>query len=105
MTNKINAMEVRPVRIAPGGATAPVHTADVADKSDNPGAASGVPVQITGTARHLAALEQSIRELPAVDEARVAAVRGRLADGSYQVDPQRVADRLLRMNADLGLEQ
>jgi negative regulator of flagellin synthesis FlgM len=104
VTNKINGTEVRPVRIAPGAAATRAPTADVADKSENAGVTAGEPVQITGTARHLAALEQSIRDLPAVDEARVAAVKSRLAEGSYQVDPQRVADRLLRMNADLGLE-
>jgi len=104
VSNKINGMESRPVRIAPGGATSRPATADVADRSGSNGVGAGEPVQITGTARQLAALEQSIRELPAIDEARVAAVKGRLADGSYQVDPQRVADRLLRMNADLGLD-
>lgn len=105
MPNKINGMDSRPVRVAPGSATARPASADVSGKSGSPGSGvAGEAVQITGTARHLAALEQSIRELPAIDEARVAAVKGRLADGSYQVDPQRIADRLLRMNADLGLD-
>ena len=57
---------------------------------------------ITGAARGLAAIEESLRELPAVDELRVAAVKQRLQDGSYQIDPQRVADRLLRMESDLS---
>lgn len=104
VTNKINGTEVRPVRVAPGSATTRTSTSDLADRSESTGIAAGEPVQITGAARHLAALEQSIRELPAIDEVRVTAVRGQLADGSYQIDPQRVADRLLRMNADLGLE-
>jgi anti-sigma28 factor (negative regulator of flagellin synthesis) len=37
-----------------------------------------------------------------VDEVRVAAVRQRLQDGSYEIDPQRIADRLLRLEADLA---
>jgi anti-sigma28 factor (negative regulator of flagellin synthesis) len=32
----------------------------------------------------------------------VAAVRQRLDDGSYQIDPQRIADKLLRMERDLA---
>jgi negative regulator of flagellin synthesis FlgM len=63
--------------------------------------AGGTDLHLTGAARGLAAIEQSLRALSAVDELRVAAVKQRLQDGSYEVDPQRVADRLLRMEADL----
>jgi negative regulator of flagellin synthesis FlgM len=61
-------------------------------------------VRITGAAQQLAALEQSIRELPAVDAGRVAAVRERLESGTYQPNSQRVADGLIYMNTVLGLD-
>ena len=40
--------------------------------------------------------------MPAVDELRVSAVKQRLQDGSYEIDPQRIADRLLRLEEDLS---
>ena len=97
--NKINGMETKPARIAAtpaigrrGGET-PAPSSAPAD--------SGTDVHLTGAARGLAAIEQSLRAQPAIDEARVAAVKERLQKGSYEVDPQRVADRLLRLDSDL----
>ena len=88
------------MRIAPGSAvqkrTDPATTEPGGDN------AAGVDVQITGAARGLAAIEQALRDLPAIDEARVAAVRARLDAGSYRVDPQKIADRLLSLEHDLG---
>jgi negative regulator of flagellin synthesis FlgM len=58
-------------------------------------------VQLTGAARQLATIEQSLRDMPAIDEARIAAVKQRLDSGTYKVDPQRVADRLLHLEQEL----
>jgi negative regulator of flagellin synthesis FlgM len=58
-------------------------------------------VRLTGAARGMAALEQAVHAMPVVDEARVAEVKQRLQDGRYEIDPQRVADRLLRLEGDL----
>jgi|SRR3954471_14233614 negative regulator of flagellin synthesis FlgM len=65
-------------------------------------AASGSPVQITGQARQLASLEQAVQSLPVVNEARVAAIRDAIEDGRYQVNPERIADKLLRTEQDLS---
>ena len=101
MVNKINGLEARPVRVSASNAVAKAGTESATTEHKAAGAAA-VDVQITGAARNLAALEQAMRDLPAVDEARVAAVRQRLDDGSYQVDPQRIADKLLRLERDLA---
>jgi negative regulator of flagellin synthesis FlgM len=99
VSSKITPVEPRPARIAPGSAARAVPGATT-------GAGSAAPsedgVQLTGAARSLASIEQSLRALPALDELRVAAVKQRLEDGSYEIDPQRVADRLLRMENDLA---
>ena len=42
-------------------------------------------VRITDSARQLAALEQAIRTLPDVDDAKVAAIRSAIATGTYEV--------------------
>lgn len=100
MASKIDLLETKPTRITSSSAV-----------RANPGASSGAggkpqsgspDVHLSGGARNLAAIEQSLRALPAVDELRVAAVKQRLAEGSYEIDPQRIADRLLRLDSDLS---
>ncbi len=54
-------------------------------------------VQITGTARSLARLEQTVRDLPVVDETRVGHIRSQIEQGTYSVRPQHVADQLLAL--------
>jgi flagellar biosynthesis anti-sigma factor FlgM len=105
VANKISGTEIRPVHIAPSSATPRLPGGNTPGKPDSRAASPGTDVRITGTAQHLAALEQSIRDLPPVDASRVAAVRQRLETGNYQPDPQRVADGLLHMNALLGLDR
>ncbi len=98
--SKINGLETKPARVASApsvnrrSGAAPEPAATQADTG-------GTDVQLTGAARGLAAIEQSLHALPAVDESRVAAVKERLQNGSYEVDPQRVADKMLRMDSDL----
>ena len=98
--NKVNSMESKPVRIA---SAAPVHKRleQSAGKAGS-SAASESDVQLTGASRTLAAIEQSLREMPAIDELRVSVVKQRLSSGEYKIDPQRVADRLLSLERDLG---
>jgi negative regulator of flagellin synthesis FlgM len=98
--NKINVLEPKLARITPAAATRALPGASTDAGSDAP--PSSPDVHLTGAARSLAAIAQSLRALPAVDELRVAAVKQRLQEGSYEIDPQRVADRLLRLESDLA---
>jgi negative regulator of flagellin synthesis FlgM len=59
-------------------------------------------VQITGTARQLADLEQKIRDLPAVNEERVSQLRAAIEQGTYTVRPQHIADHLMSLERALG---
>ncbi len=68
-------------------------------KAETTGSASNIDV--SDTARTLAALESHIGTLPVVNESRVDAVRRAVDDGRYHVDPQRVADKMLRFEVDL----
>jgi negative regulator of flagellin synthesis FlgM len=99
VANKVNGVDSKPVRTASVGA---VHKRleQSAGKAGS-SAASASDVHLTDASRQLAAVEQSLRELPAIDEKRVTAVRQRLAGGDYKVDPQRIADRLLGLERDL----
>ena len=43
--------------------------------------------------------------VPVVNEAKVARIRQAIEDGSYQVVPERIADKMLRMDRELGATQ
>jgi negative regulator of flagellin synthesis FlgM len=58
-------------------------------------------VQITGTARQLVDLDQKVRDLPAVNEARVSQIRQSIEQGTYTVRPQHAADQLLSLERAL----
>ena len=66
-----------------------------------PGAAGGDRVEL-GSQALVAAARRRIEETPAVDRARVEAVRAALAEGRYEVRPERIAERLLAMERLLG---
>ena len=100
MPTKISSMETKPVRVAPG---APVHKRlDQAAATTESSYEAASDVQLTGTARSLASIEQGLHAMPAIDEQRVAAVRQRLESGDYKIDPQRIADKMLHLESDLS---
>jgi negative regulator of flagellin synthesis FlgM len=66
------------------------------------GSPGGSSVQITGTARQLASLEQAVRDLPAVNDARVAQISNAIEQGTYTVDARHVANQLIQMEKALA---
>ena len=100
MANKISGIDGRPVQVGGGAPVARVRDAtSEGKKAESTGAASNIDV--SDTARTLAALESHISSLPVVNESRVDAVRRAVDDGRYHVDPQRVADKMMRFEVDL----
>jgi negative regulator of flagellin synthesis FlgM len=59
-------------------------------------------VQITGAARQLASLEQAVRDAPDVNTVRVAQISSALEQGTYKVDSQQIADRLVQSDQELA---
>jgi negative regulator of flagellin synthesis FlgM len=100
VATKIGGFDSGPVQVSTGRTVKRAGDSDSAAKSG--GAVSTSDTQITDSARTLAALEQTVRDLPAIDEARVQQIAARLADGSYEIDSGRVADKLLRSEQDLA---
>jgi negative regulator of flagellin synthesis FlgM len=100
MANKISGIDGRPVQVGGGAPVSRTRDATSGDrKAENTGTASNIDV--SDTARTLAALEDKITTLPVVNESRVDAVRRAMDEGRYHVDPQRVADKMMRFEVDL----
>lgn len=64
--------------------------------------ATGDEVRLSSQASQLQALESEIANLPVVDTQRVQDVQRTLATGSFEVQPARVADKMLQFEAGLG---
>lgn len=58
-------------------------------------------VSLTDTASRLRELENSLANMPVVDTQRVESIQRAIADGSYEMDAARIADKMLRFEAEL----
>ena len=101
MTNKIGGYGNRPVQTGADKTVARERDADTSASQSADASKAATPVRITDQARQLAALERAVHDAPVVNEARVAAVRTALEEGRYEVAPERIADKLLRMEQEL----
>lgn len=59
-------------------------------------------VVLTDTASRLQSLESLVKQAPEVDQHKVTALRQAIADGSYQVDANRVAQKFARFETALS---
>jgi negative regulator of flagellin synthesis FlgM len=101
VTIKIGNYQNRPVQAGTDKSVGRVGS-ESSQASAESSAASGSPVQITDQARQLASLEQALQALPIVNEGRVAEIRDAIEEGRYEVNAERVADKLLRSEQELG---
>lgn len=60
---------------------------------------SGETVHLSSEAQQLQKISDSLRDQPVVNSSRVAELKQAVADGSYQVDSNRVANKLLNFEA------
>lgn len=64
-----------------------------------PTAGSSDSVSLSSAAKNLAQLESELKGLPEVDMQRVEAIRNMLADGSYQIDLEKLAQKMLDLES------
>jgi len=58
-------------------------------------------VSLTGEARQLQELETRLASEPVVDSQRVAAVRSAIGNGTFTVNPERIAEKLMSLEEAL----
>lgn len=101
MSTKIGGFDAGPVHVSTGRAAK--RTGDSTRSSASGSASSSTEdAHITDSARKLADLEQVVQALPAVDSSRVAEVSTSIQNGTYQINPERIADKLLQSEKDLS---
>lgn len=61
----------------------------------------GESVQLSKDARQLQSVSEKIAHQPSVDSEKVAQLKQAIADGSYQIDNERVASKLLGLETQL----
>lgn len=59
-------------------------------------------VQLTNSARVLHELERAVADAPVVDSKRVSDLAQAVASGEYQVDAERVAEKILQFDREFG---
>ncbi|WP_094706935.1 flagellar biosynthesis anti-sigma factor FlgM [Hahella sp. CCB-MM4] len=70
-------------------------------KTDAPAATkSGETVQLSSEAQGIRKVEQELAKLPDVDNERVAKIKQALEDGSYNINPRSVAEKLLGLDQE-----
>lgn len=65
-------------------------------------AAPSDTLSLTDGAARLKRLEQTLSGVPVVDQARVAAIKKQLHEGRYEVDAEKVAQKLLNFEQAFG---
>jgi negative regulator of flagellin synthesis FlgM len=71
----------------------------VSQKTQGGEAPSADMVTLTDTAARLRKLESTLSGLPEIDNGRVADVQRAIADGSYEINAGKIADKLLDLEA------
>lgn len=60
-------------------------------------------VQLSDQAQELNRIQQSLKSFPDVDNAKVEAIRAQIASGSYQVNAEQLADKIIADDANFYL--
>ena len=105
MSSKIGGVDGNGPTAALGAGRAVQRPQDAATGGTPSSAGSGgnaESVRITGTARRLASLEQVIRDLPAVDDSKVAQISSAIEQGRYTVNSRQIADQLVQLDKELA---
>jgi negative regulator of flagellin synthesis FlgM len=97
VSNKINDLAASVTSGHASGSVAPSRDAASGSTASTAAAPASGEVHITDTATQLVALEQGLRDSPAVDPVRVATLSSAIESGQYSVQPEHIAAQLMQM--------
>ncbi len=63
--------------------------------------ARGENVNLSNQAKNLKQLEQKLGDYPEMDDSRIEQIRAALADGSYKIDAEKLAQKMLEMDESI----
>ncbi|MDO6442182.1 MULTISPECIES: flagellar biosynthesis anti-sigma factor FlgM [unclassified Marinobacter] len=63
--------------------------------------ARGENVNLSSQARNLKQLEQKLGDYPEMDDERIEEIRAALADGTYKIDAEKLAQKMLDMDKSI----
>lgn len=98
MNNKIQPLGQAPVARTPRTDKAQASEQGSGRQTE---AAPSATLNLSDTTLRLHELEQQLADAPVADKSRVEAIRLALANNTYNIDPQRIADGLLAMDKNL----
>ncbi len=58
-------------------------------------------VKLSNEAQSLNKLEETLSQLPDIDEGRIASIKQAIDEGSFTIDPERIADKLASLEGRL----
>jgi negative regulator of flagellin synthesis FlgM len=105
MTEKVNNQGLRPTDTAGArrseASKAARHESGKEAVHGTKGASSGDTVNVSRSGLLMSRLQEIVHNTPAVDTQRVAALKNAVSSGSYEIDDQKTADKLLRYERTL----
>jgi negative regulator of flagellin synthesis FlgM len=104
MTERINGQGFRPTDTAGTRRTDAAKTTSTGNPEEGAAAGtqrSGDTVNLTRSGVLLSKLEELVHGLPVVDADRVRAVKEAVSSGTYEIDDQAVADKMIRLDREL----
>jgi negative regulator of flagellin synthesis FlgM len=101
MTEKINNQGLRPTDTAGTRRSESSKAARHDSAKEAVHGTSGDTVNVSRSGLLMSRLQEVVHNTPAVDTQRVAALKTAVSSGSYQVDDQKTADKLLRYERNL----
>jgi negative regulator of flagellin synthesis FlgM len=103
MTEKINNQGFRSVdATGTGRRVSRTDDSSHASSTDAEARTSGETVSLTSSAQLLQRLDEILASSPASDAKRIEAIKQAIDSGSYAIDARTIADRLIRLERDLG---
>ncbi len=84
-----------------GAAVKPAHKEPTPQQQETGNPVTRDTVNLTDAAQQLKKLEASLASVPVVDAQRVESIRQAIANGSYEINPERVAEQMLAFESAL----